>query len=200
MHAVLRTVAQVAWRSAAATATRRSVSTFADRAAASAVLHHAGADRFAFPSGIQQTVRGHAAATTTTAGASTTTGIRKSVPPAEPWRRHVSPDEQTPTVFTFFEKATSTWQYVVVDPHTQDAIVVDPVLDYDPNSGTISTQTADGLLSFIAHNALKVRRILYAFSRRHYLLDQLTVMSVQGDACPCRPSYGCPIFQATGGR
>lgn len=83
------------------------------------------------------------------------------VPPAEPWKRHISPDSATPTVYTFFEKATSTWQYIVVDPHTREAVIVDPVLDYDANAGAISTQTADGLLAFVEVEGLKVRRILY---------------------------------------
>ena len=83
------------------------------------------------------------------------------IPPAEPWRRHESPDpDTTPTVFTFFEKATSTWQYVVVDPKTNNAVIIDPVLDYEPNSGTISTETADGLVSFVEHNELRVTHIL----------------------------------------
>lgn len=86
------------------------------------------------------------------------------VPPAEPWKRHISPDPATPTVYTFFEKATSTWQYIVVDPHTREAVIVDPVLDYDANAGAVTTQTADGLLAFVDVEGLKVRRILYAFS------------------------------------
>ncbi|KAI0769788.1 Metallo-hydrolase/oxidoreductase [Trametes elegans] len=92
------------------------------------------------------------------------------IPPAEPWRRHVSPDPKTtPTVYTFFEKATSTWQYIVVDPNTSDAVVVDPVLDYDPNAGSISTQTADGLISFIEHNNLRVTRVLETHAHADHL-------------------------------
>ena len=83
-----------------------------------------------------------------------------AIPPAEPWRKHQSQDAETPTVFTFFEPATSTWQYVVVDPKTSEAVIVDPVLDYDPASGTITTSTADGLVSFVGHNGLKVSKIL----------------------------------------
>ena len=72
----------------------------------------------------------------------------------------MSQDPQTPNVFTFFEKATSTWQYIVVDPKTSEAAIIDPVLDYDPASGAITTSTADGLVSFVEHNALKVVRVL----------------------------------------
>ncbi|KAF9820430.1 hypothetical protein IEO21_01439 [Rhodonia placenta] len=91
------------------------------------------------------------------------------VRPAEPWKRHLSPDPSTPTVFTFFENATSTWQYIVVDPHTSDAVVIDPVLDYDANAGAISTKTADGLLSFIHHEGLHVRRILETHAHADHL-------------------------------
>ena len=83
-----------------------------------------------------------------------------NLPPTEPWRRHMSQDPSTPNVFTFFEKATSTWQYVVADPQSSEAVIIDPVLDYDPASGAVTTKTADGLVSFVEHNGLKVVKIL----------------------------------------
>ena len=51
-------------------------------------------------------------------------------------------------------------QYLVVDPATSEAVIIDTVLDYDHASGTISTETADGILSFIEEKGIKVRRIL----------------------------------------
>ncbi|OSD06709.1 Metallo-hydrolase/oxidoreductase [Trametes coccinea BRFM310] len=109
------------------------------------------------------------------------------IPPAEPWKRHVSPDPKTtPTVYTFFEKATSTWQYIVVDPNTSDAVVVDPVLDYDPNSGTISTDTADGLVSFIEHNNLRITRILETHAHAdHLTAAQYLKKQLDGDIPVC---------------
>lgn len=83
-----------------------------------------------------------------------------TVPAAEPWRCHFEEDPDTPRVFTFFEKVTSTWQYVLVDSKSSEAILIDTVLDYDPASGTISTTTADGILSFVRENSLTVKRIL----------------------------------------
>ena len=83
------------------------------------------------------------------------------MPAAQPDRRHDSPDPKTPTVFSFFEKVTATWQYVVADLKYGDAVVIDPVLDYDPASGNISTKTADGLLGFVWAHGLNVTRILY---------------------------------------
>lgn len=34
-------------------------------------------------------------------------------------------------VLTFFDTATGSWSYLVVDPHRRQAVVIDPVLDYD---------------------------------------------------------------------
>lgn len=46
-------------------------------------------------------------------------------------------------VTCFFEKETSTAQYVVVDPNTKHAAIIDSVLDYNPASSGTSTKTAD---------------------------------------------------------
>lgn len=82
---------------------------------------------------------------------------------AEPLR-HLSVAADTPTIYSFFERATSTWQYIAVDPATSEGVVIDPVLDYEPTSGVITTNTADGLLAFIEQNGIKICRILYGDS------------------------------------
>ena len=43
----------------------------------------------------------------------------------------------------FFHAATSTWTWLVEDPATRAAAIVDPALDYDPRSGRIETLLAD---------------------------------------------------------
>ena len=42
----------------------------------------------------------------------------------------------------FYDPRTSTLTYVVLDEATRDAVVIDPVLDYDPATGTTSTEWA----------------------------------------------------------
>ena len=79
----------------------------------------------------------------------------------QPDMHHEPVDAQTPAIHSFFEKVTSTWQYVLVDLATSEAVIVDPVLDYDPASGTVSTTSADKLLAYIEQEGLKVVRILY---------------------------------------
>lgn len=56
--------------------------------------------------------------------------------------------------------ATGTWQYVVADKHSMDAIIIDPVLDCDMATQTISTNTADRLRSLIEARGYKIQRIL----------------------------------------
>lgn len=51
-----------------------------------------------------------------------------------------------PQIEAFFDPATFTVSYLVGDPATREAIVIDPVLDYDPASGTISHVNADRIL------------------------------------------------------
>ena len=141
-----------------------SVRVSAAQARPRSVHTHAVPSQGLLPSVVRNTLRLSPAATGSASsaparGLASRTSVNK-IPPAEPWRRHPSSDAETPTVFTFFEKATSTWQYVVIDPKSSEAVIIDPVLDYDPASGIISTATADGLVSFVEHHGLKVIRIL----------------------------------------
>ena len=53
----------------------------------------------------------------------------------------------------FFDEATSTFTYVVSDAETGLAAVIDPVLDLDYASGTLTTRSADEVIQYIrAHN------------------------------------------------
>ena len=61
-----------------------------------------------------------------------------------------SPPRGRPAVTAFFEKRTCSVQYVVADPATKRAAIVDPVLDYDPKCGATDTRSADALLAYLA--------------------------------------------------
>jgi len=65
-----------------------------------------------------------------------------------------------PDVKAFFDEATFTVSYVVSDPETGRAAIVDPVLDYEPHSGRTSTSSADELLAYVASENLDVDWIL----------------------------------------
>jgi glyoxylase-like metal-dependent hydrolase (beta-lactamase superfamily II) len=66
----------------------------------------------------------------------------------------------SPLVHAFFDIATSTWTYVVVDPATKDAVVIDSVLEYDPVSGRVGTTSVQGLAAFLKQNEYGVTRII----------------------------------------
>jgi len=65
-----------------------------------------------------------------------------------------------PTVKEFFDSATWTLTYVVYDSATKDAVILDPVWDYDQASSKMSTESANQVLQFVESNQLKVHYIL----------------------------------------
>ena len=65
-----------------------------------------------------------------------------------------------PNVSAFFDEATFTVSYVVADPTTGRAAIVDPVLDFDPASGRTSTTSADKVIAFVKSENLGVDWIL----------------------------------------
>src|SRR3970040_1584475 len=58
----------------------------------------------------------------------------------------------------FFHDATGTWSYVV--SRGCDAVVIDPVLDYDQHSGHVATDSVRELLAYVLERDLQVHRIL----------------------------------------
>ncbi|GEM_PF-15445 len=72
-------------------------------------------------------------------------------------------------VQTFFDKATSTFTYVVADPQTQKCAVIDSVLDYDPFSGKLSTSSADGVIAYIEKENLETEWILETHAHADHL-------------------------------
>jgi glyoxylase-like metal-dependent hydrolase (beta-lactamase superfamily II) len=65
-----------------------------------------------------------------------------------------------PTVKEFFDRATWTLTYVVHDEDTKDAVVIDPVWDYDPAASKMSQISAEKVLDYISDQGLKVHYIL----------------------------------------
>ncbi|HZU14417.1 MAG TPA: MBL fold metallo-hydrolase [Chloroflexota bacterium] len=51
-----------------------------------------------------------------------------------------------PMIRAFFDEPTNTVSYLVADPATKQAAVIDPVLDYDHNSGEVDTRSVEAIL------------------------------------------------------
>ena len=65
-----------------------------------------------------------------------------------------------PEIKAFFDEPTNTVSYLVWDPATKDAAVVDPVLDFDHRSGEANVKAADAILAAAAKLGLKIGRVL----------------------------------------
>jgi glyoxylase-like metal-dependent hydrolase (beta-lactamase superfamily II) len=63
-------------------------------------------------------------------------------------------------IIPFLEKVTETFSYLVIDPLTHAALIIDPVLDYDPAAGRIRTHSADAIAKAIQAEGLRVEWIL----------------------------------------
>jgi glyoxylase-like metal-dependent hydrolase (beta-lactamase superfamily II) len=74
-----------------------------------------------------------------------------------------------PTVTPFFHQPTGTWSYVVADPATREAAVIDPVLDYEWRSGRTGTASADAILAHLAAEGLTLRWILETHAHADHL-------------------------------
>jgi glyoxylase-like metal-dependent hydrolase (beta-lactamase superfamily II) len=51
-----------------------------------------------------------------------------------------------PIIRAFFDEPTNTVSYIVADPATTEAAVIDPVLDYDSGSGEVDTRSVKAML------------------------------------------------------
>jgi glyoxylase-like metal-dependent hydrolase (beta-lactamase superfamily II) len=76
---------------------------------------------------------------------------------------------QEPTVRAFFDEPTNTISYLVADPETKRAAIVDPVLDYDHKSGKASTKSADAILAAAAEAGLQVDWVLETHAHADHL-------------------------------
>ena len=65
-----------------------------------------------------------------------------------------------PDITAFFDPATYTVSYIVADPTTHAAAIVDSVLDFDPNSGRTSKASADRLIEAVRARGLTIEWIL----------------------------------------
>ena len=78
-------------------------------------------------------------------------------------------DIRAPHVQAFFDEPTFTASYVVHDPATNDAAIIDSVLDFDHAAGRTSFESADRILAFVQEEGLKVRWILETHAHADHL-------------------------------
>ena len=69
----------------------------------------------------------------------------------------------------FFDPDTFTVTYVVSDPATREAAIVDSVLDFDPASGRTATTSADAVIEYVTSQNLKVTWLLETHAHADHL-------------------------------
>jgi glyoxylase-like metal-dependent hydrolase (beta-lactamase superfamily II) len=78
-------------------------------------------------------------------------------------------ESRAPQVEAFFDEATFTASYVVHDPATRMAAIIDSVLDFDQASGRTSYESADRIVAFVAREGLAVEWLLETHAHADHL-------------------------------
>lgn len=73
------------------------------------------------------------------------------------------------TVQTYFDEVTYTLTYIVFDQETKDALIIDPVWDYDPLASQMSSESVDKVIDFVTSKNLKVHYILETHAHADHL-------------------------------
>ena len=74
-----------------------------------------------------------------------------------------------PTIHAFFNEPTNTVSYLIADPTSGAAAVVDPVLDYDAEDGTVDTGSAEEILAKAAELGWRIELVLETHAHADHL-------------------------------
>ncbi len=75
----------------------------------------------------------------------------------------------TPFVKAFFDHATNTVSYVVADQDTRHAAIIDSVMDYEQESGTLSYKSLDAIIEFVQDEGYIIDWILETHAHADHL-------------------------------
>ena len=78
-------------------------------------------------------------------------------------------EDRAPVVEAFFDEPTFTASYVVYDPATKAAAIIDSVLDFDHAAGRTKFDSADTIIRFVQENCLRVEWILETHAHADHL-------------------------------
>ena len=76
---------------------------------------------------------------------------------------------RAPHVKAFFDERTFTASYVVHDPATRIAAIIDSVLDFDPAAGRTSFESAEAMIAYVEAEGLKVEWLLETHAHADHL-------------------------------
>jgi glyoxylase-like metal-dependent hydrolase (beta-lactamase superfamily II) len=76
---------------------------------------------------------------------------------------------ETPTVEAFYDAPTSTLTFLVYDEASRDAVIIDPVLDYDPLASQTKVESAASVVARVRELGLHVRWVLETHAHADHL-------------------------------
>lgn len=74
-----------------------------------------------------------------------------------------------PFIKAFFDEPTNTVSYIVGDPATRTAAVIDPVLDFDLASGVADTRSAERIVAFAREQDWRIAMVLETHAHADHL-------------------------------
>ena len=87
---------------------------------------------------------------------------------------------QPPDVRGFFDPATHTVTYLVSDPATGQAAIIDPVLDFDAPSARTSTRSIDAVMAALRSEGLKLALVLETHAHADHLTAAAHLRTMTG--------------------
>jgi len=103
-------------------------------------------------------------------------------------------------VKSFFDKDTATISHIIIDETTNKCAIVDPVYNFDLNSGRLTTTSPEELIGFIIQHNLSLEWILETHAHAdhltaaNYIKSQIGGKIAIGDGIKQLIEYWTPIF------
>lgn len=89
-------------------------------------------------------------------------------------------------VKSFFHHDTNTWSHLVICQKSQQAILIDPVLDYSADNARTSSKSIEVILDYVSVNKIKLETIL----ETHAHADHITASAYIKDKFPVKVFIG----------
>jgi glyoxylase-like metal-dependent hydrolase (beta-lactamase superfamily II) len=95
-------------------------------------------------------------------------------------KEQAMPSVGSPEIAAFFDEPTNTVSYLVSDPVTRRGAVIDPVLDFDIDSGEVDTRSAEQILAAARRAGIVIDWNLETHAHADHLSASLYIKSTTG--------------------
>lgn len=85
----------------------------------------------------------------------------------------------------FFDQSSYTLTYIVIDTSSKKAIIIDPVLNFNSQSSTITHESIDKISNYITQNELEILYILETHAHADHLSGAQEIKKIHPNALVC---------------